>query len=390
MAEDCDSKDGDETATKANKWTWLTIGLSSFHFISIIADNISDITILISSTQVMRFLQNLTYDGETVLRFDHCPNDRNACCGTYDLVESASSFALAYGVFIIFFIISIYMDVMLLQMIFLQLLRPQFLQFKSFNRAVLISKIQPILLEGIPQACMAIIFIHLELKPLGINCLQCAINQGLLSSTSDFITTKTCTVLSLTVSNSYFFILKFITVGLQTIYAFLYIMSVGFINKGRLNESYFDCQGKTFANVSFIILVAFPISLFIMIIVASPLAFTVMYFPLPVSDNEVFPNIFNRFFYVHRILFYLSLPVAFIIIIMLVILLPNKKPNLGCFVLFRSVLYYVTFLLVPIIALLTLFYQTAVYVAVLCGYGGKKYKKDEIDSKFEIGTIRVL
>ncbi|EDV27112.1 uncharacterized protein TRIADDRAFT_54741 [Trichoplax adhaerens] len=184
MAEDCNSNDGDETATKANKWAWLTIGLSSFHFISIIADNISDITILISSTQVMRFLQNLTYDGETVLRFDHCPNDRNACCGTYDLVESASSFALAYGVFITFFIISIYMDFMLLQMIFLQLLRPHFLQFKSFNRAVLISKIQPILLEG-----------------------------------------------------------------LQTIYAFLYIMSVGFINKGRLNESYFDCQGKFFATI---------------------------------------------------------------------------------------------------------------------------------------------
>lgn len=388
--DDVDHQSDKNRKGNKNRWSWLAIGLSSFHFISILTDNLSDIAILISSTRVIRFLQNLTYDGQTIFQFDGCPEDRNTCCGSYNLVESASSFALAYVIFIVLFIISIYMDIMLLQMILMQLLRPHFLQFKSFNRAVLMSKIQPILLEGIPQACMAIIFIHLEQRPLGINCLECALQNNPSLSSPSSVATTTCSLHSLTLGNSYFLMLKIITVGLQTIYAFLYIMSVGFINKGRLPNGYFSCQGKTFANVSFVLFVAFPISLFIMVIFGSPLAFTVLYFPLPVYDGDIFPNAINQFFYVHRILFYLALPTTFVLIAMMVILLPDKKPLLNFLVLFRCILYYLTLFLVPIIAFLSLFYQTAVYLAVLCGYGGRKYPKDEPDAKFEVRTLRIL
>ena len=387
MEDDVDYQTDKNQRHKSNSWSWLAIGLSSFHFISILTDNLSDVAILISSTQVIQFLQNLTYDGQSVFQFDQCPEDRNTCCGSYNLVEIASSFTLAYGIFIIFFIISLYLDIMLLQMILMRLCRPRFLQFKSFNRAVLMSKIQPILLEGIPQACMAIIFMHLEQRPLGVNCLECAVNQNAHSQSS---ATKTCSLNSLTIGNSYFLVLKMITVSLQTIYSFLYIMSVGFINKGRLPNSYLSCQGRAFANICFILLVAFPISLFIMVIVGSPLAFTVLYFPLPVYDDEFFPKMINQFFFVHRILFYLALPTVFMLITMMVILLSKKKPVIHCQVVFRCISYYLALFLLPIIAFLSLFYQTGVYIAILCGYGGPKYPQDEIDAAFQLATIRLL
>ncbi|RDD45759.1 hypothetical protein TrispH2_002109 [Trichoplax sp. H2] len=287
------------------------------HPLIILLNFISNIAIIINSSinlSAMVMIQNISRAGLIITeQTDDC-TAVNACCNYEDQFTSIlNSYSASYAFVWIFFFISCFLNILnFYRRKLYQQFSEQIKRDRNFDRASLISLLQPILLDGVPMTCIAIAMFNLESKPVYNDCLLCYLDQE---------TSIKCTNQLLSSSDGSLFSFRVVITTISAIACSIFVTTLILINEKQIAAIYFKAIRKNIRFFLFpLVILAFGIAYSIFGLILYPASIVASILPLRYLDEV------NRFFSVMGISALIAIPLMLIVFaVMVSIEFPHSK-----------------------------------------------------------------